>query len=1152
MQRPFQLNAIVLPLAMAIAGSTPGAQATQDTSRESGTQPRQTDKARASRELTGDQPAGTGKAGASRYQTGMALLNRGLNDAAEKELRSFLEENPTSKDAANAHYALGIALSRLSRFADAATELSKIISLTDFTYAPDAALLLSQCQVKLGRDADALTALDALARSAKDFARHDEAAAMRAECLQRLGRHQDVIAALSGFADRWPSSKAAPRAMLVLAMSEAALSKHADAASHAESVLASKDAGDLTSRAALIAARAHEALGERPKARPLYDRASTTDDRAIAAEALVAAARLARLDQDLTSAINALDRFEALATTKNATALPPMLQRWARYERARQRLDAGDAKGALALLDELSRSLAPADATGDAAASRRAARDEDSLREQAAYWAARCEAALAQFDNAAARLEQLRQTMPNGSLAGEALFDLASAHAKAGRADQAIAAYREFLKAHPKHAWAGDASLGLASGLLSQGAHAQAAEVCEHALAAAPTTKLAPSLTLLLAEARFAAKDYAKASDAYASYLNTPSGDTTDWRAGVRRALCLLRTNQPNARETLRVALDATLPPSLRDDPATTALLASSLSELADAQAAAEDWPASIDSYARLVSLRGEATEPQDLLRLGISLRRTGRAKDAIEPLTKAVAATRVGARGADDATNSAARLELAQAQISLNDLTAAEASLTPLVGDTHAPSNDAARATRVTALRLMASLESKQGDASKAAAHLAAAASLGGDRSPELLLDQGLALLNAGALEKAATVFADFLSHNPTSPRRDEASARLAIVYSRQGKHEQAAALFATLKPDSLAPSLRDAARYEHAMTLATAGKHDEARARLEALAATAMDDSVKLAATIELSRQLLDAGKPHDALARLERIASAANDPDARKAPPPGHANASRIDPLLARATYYRAAALLKLDRPRDAASLLTNDASRFATTDIAPAAALLTADALSRSGQLDESLRTLTALLAANPPASLRSAALLLQGDVAAAAQRWSDCERAYSVFLADFAGSDLWFRARFGLGQALEAQSKHAAAIDAYRDVVARHSGATAARAQFQIGECLVALGKHQDAITELVKVDAAYAEPEWSAAALYEVGRVLVMLKRPDDAARQFDEVVSRFPDSQWAAMARNERTKLAPAALPGRRNAAATPAVDPASLQGDR
>lgn len=1146
MQRSRHSNALVLPLAIAVAGNTASAQATKSTPRDSRTTTRQTDSSNPSRDRTREQPAATDKTTSSRYQTGMALLNRGMNDAAEKELRSFLEESPTSKDAPNARYALGIALSRQARFAEAAVELTKVVALAEFKYAPDATLLLAQCQIGLGHDAEAAAALDSLAQSSKDFARLDEAAAMRAECLQRLGQHQEVVAALSDFADRWPISKTAPRAMLVLAMSESALSKHTDAALHAETVLANKDANGLASRAALIAARARESLGERAPARALYERAGAADDHTIAAEALVASARLARVAQDPKAAAKALDRFEALAPAKDA-AIPPSLQNWARYERARQMFDAGDPNGALALLDGLSHAFAPA-AAGDAKVSR----DDDSLREQAAYWAARCDATLGRFDDAAMRLEKLRHALPNAALAGETLFDLASAYTKAGRADQAVAAYRAFLKSYPKHAWAGDASLGLASGLLLMGEHAQAAEICEQALASKPASVLAHSLTLLLGEARFAVKDYAKASDAYTAYLNASSGDPGEWRAGVRRSLCLLRTDQPNARELLRAALGAPLPTPLRDDSATTSLLVSSLSELADAHAAAEDWPASIEIYTRLISLRGDAAEPQDLLRLGISLRRAGRAKDALGPLAKALATTTPGASGAHDSTNSAARLELAQAQIALDDFDAAQAALRPFVEDTHAPDTDEARAARVSALRLLASLESKHGDASKAAAYLAAAAALGGDGSPELLLDQGLALLNAGDLDKAATAFADFLSHNPANPRRNEASARLAIVLSRQGKHEQAAAMFANLKTDALTPAMRDAAIFEHAMTLAALGMRDESRSLMEALATHAADDSIRLAATIEVSRHLLESGKPQDALARLDATAATPVRPNADT---PAHArlaDATGTDPLRARATYYRASALLNLDRPRDAATLLTSEAALLAASDIAHASALLTADALSRSGQLDASLRELGALLAANPPASIRSAALLLQGDVASSAQRWSDCEHAYSAFLADSADSNQWFRARFGLGQALEAQRKHAAAIDAYRDVVARHTGATAARAQFQIGECLIALGNHQDAITELVRVDAAYAEPEWSAAALYEVGRVLVMLKRPDDAARQFDEVVSRFPDSQWAVMARNERTKLAPAELPGRRNAAATPAADPASLQGDR
>lgn len=1096
-----------------------------------------------------DQPR---KSAAPRYQTGLALLNRGLDDAAEKELRAFLGEDPAPKDAANARYALAIALSRQSRFEESAAELSQVASLPDFKHAPDARLLLAQCHTKLGRDAEAAAVLGSLLDACKDYARLDEAAAMRAECLQRLGRHDDVISALTGFADRWATSSVAARATLILAISEAALSKHAEAAAHAEAVLATSGAPELFARAALVAARARESLGERAKARELYEHAASSDDRAIAGEALVASARLARVDADSKSAARALDRFEGVASTKEDPArgdrkaakgeatIPPALRAWARYERARLILDAGDAKGALALLDGLAAPRIGARGTDSAGTPRRpastpgAARDDDPLREQSAYWAARCEAALGRFDDAAARLTALRADMPKGSLAAETLFDLASARLKAGRTAQAADAYAEFLGSHAAHAWAADASLGFAGALVAMGEHAKAAEVCEHALASAPHAPLAPALTLVLAEARFAAKDYAKAGEAYAAYLKTPNDEPGQWRAEVRRALCALRLSQPRARDQLRHALDAPLPPASRDDPAAGALLVSSLAELADAQAAGEEWPASVESYTRLVSLRADATEPQDWLRLGISLRRAGRAKDAIAPLTKATATRASDARVPESTTSDAARLELAQALIELSDLDGAAAALRPMVEAAEPPRDVSASSARVTALRLMASLESKQGDSDKAAALLAAAASLAGHSSPELLLDQGLALVNAGALDKAAAALSEFLARNPSHARRDEASARLSIVLSRQGKHRQAADLFAQTRADALAPSLRDAARYEHAMSLAALGEDGDARAALETLAKGAADENVRLAATIELARRMLDAGKADDALTRLD-------------AAPAGDGS------LRARAVYYRASALLKLERASDAAALLTRETALLSASDIAPPAALLTADALARSGPLDDSLRTLATLLDANPPASIRSAALLLRGDVAAAAQRWSESELAFSAFLAEFAGSELWFRARFGLGQALEAQSKHTAAIDAYREVASRHDGATAARAQFQIGECLVALGKYQDAIAELVKVDAAFAEPEWSAAALFEVGRVLVMIQRPDDAARQFDEVISRFPDSQWGAMARNERAKLAPGALPGRRNAAAsTPTRTPDNLQGDR
>ncbi len=1081
-----------------------------------------------------DRPSG--RESASRYQTGMALLNRGLNDAAERELRAFLDEAPNSKDATNARYALGIALTRQGKFADAMRELEQVSSASAFRFAPDATLLLAQCLVRMGEDAKAEQALAHLPVQANDFERLDEATALRGECLQRLGKHTETIAALSNFSVRWPESKAAPRAVLVLAMSEAALDRQADAAEHAESLLERKDTGELMPRAAMVAARAREALGDRAKARTAYESAAASADHVVAADALLAAARLARADGDAQAAMRALDRLDSLAAADRSDpardpASSPRLSRWAAYERARLTLDAGDAKDALTLLDPLA--AWPGRLPRDDSPGTSGHADDATLRELATYWAARCEVSLGKFQDAAARLEALRRAIPQGQLGAESLFDQASALARAGEVARAAELCRQFLREYPAHAWAGEAALLLANSLVSIGDFANAAVACEQALAGSPRAPLRAPLLLVLGESRFAAKDYSGASDAYSKYLTSSPDGPDAWRPRVRLGQCALRMGRADGCEILQAALRTPADsPSGGQNPLTAgdrAVRMAALAELADSYAAAEQWAESSAAYARLVALGADAPDPQDLLRLGVSLRLDGHPSESLAPLGKAANDARAGRPVRD-----AARLELARAQMALNDVPAACSALAPLVEAGGPPADDADRDRRVTALRLLASIENSRGRTSEAAAYLTAAGKLGGDDAPDLLLDRGIALMNAGDFVHAEEALGLFLDRHTADPRHDEAKARLAIALARQGRHDRALALLASLNVEALPATLRDATSYEHAMSMAATGKAEPARVMLESLASSAADPGIKAAAVLEVARERLDSGNATEALSWLdERMAS----------------TRGADDDLSSRLVYCRASALMRLDRAREAAALLRQEAGSLAASDIAAAAALLTADALARSGQSDQALVTLGSLLESKPEASIRAPALLLRGDVAASAQQWGESELAYQSFLSDFGAHELWFRARFGLGRALEAQGKHLAAIEAYRDVVARHAGGTAARAQFQIGECLIALGKHQDAIPELMKVDAAYAEPEWSAAALFEVGRVLIMLKRPDDAARQFDEVVSRFPDSQWASMARKERTRLAPAELPGRRNAAAVPTATPAGEQ---
>ena len=105
---------------------------------------------------------------------------------------------------------------------------------------------------------------------------------------------------------------------------------------------------------------------------------------------------------------------------------------------------------------------------------------------------------------------------------------------------------------------------------------------------------------------------------------------------------------------------------------------------------------------------------------------------------------------------------------------------------------------------------------------------------------------------------------------------------------------------------------------------------------------------------------------------------------------------------------------------------------------------------------------------------------------------------------------------------------------YRDVVERHKGPTAARAQFQIGECLFAKKQYEEAAGALLKVDILYAYPEWSAAALFEAGRCFEKLTKLVEARKQFQRVVELHGDSEWARMARSRLEETSVAGLPGR------------------
>jgi TolA-binding protein len=163
------------------------------------------------------------------------------------------------------------------------------------------------------------------------------------------------------------------------------------------------------------------------------------------------------------------------------------------------------------------------------------------------------------------------------------------------------------------------------------------------------------------------------------------------------------------------------------------------------------------------------------------------------------------------------------------------------------------------------------------------------------------------------------------------------------------------------------------------------------------------------------------------------------------------------------------------------------------------------------------------------------LLRLGDALGAVQNWQRSEAMFRRSLKEIPDSPTWYQAQFGVGFALQNQKRYDEAIEAYRAVIGRHEGSTAARAQFQVGECLFAQRRFDDAVRELLRVDILYAYPEWSAPALYEAGRCFVELGDTVSARKQFEQVQARYGETEWAPLAADRLEDLAAPALPGQR-----------------
>ncbi len=751
---------------------------------------------------------------------------------------------------------------------------------------------------------------------------------------------------------------------------------------------------------------------------------------------------------------------------------------------------------------------------------------------------AACAAAAGRDDRSAARLFRVSlEAQPDGPCAATSGLGEAQALHRLGSFDAALARYESLLARRPSAdstdllRWAAACEIALGKNAEAAARLEKAIATAERAGAGAALADLrfdqlaalqragdagrtaraalgfvakhaddarATTVELIAIESLEAAKADAECEAACADFLGRWPRHAEAGAVLVRRGLAQARLGRGDeARATLLAASKQAV-----GDPA---LARNALATLLDLAVAASDWSAAEATATALLASLPEGSERAEvLLTLGVAQRRAGRDAEAVATLDQLLD-TRP-----DPSLVRRAGFERAQACIALERLDEAKASLEPIARGKEADD------LRSLAQAQLATIALRQG-------RLDDAAGLAATTDDATLVDLGAAFLAAGRLDDAERALSRFIEAHPADRRAAEARARRAIAVARLDTDDADRALAASLADRTLDPSLRASVAYERAAYLRTHQRAAEGAKLLEGLAADPEAGSLRAYARLELARAAVEGGAFDVAIAQLGGIDGLlAALPEAERTGVESHA------------TMLRGVAQLRLGDAAKAAATLEPFSTAWASGPLAANARLVRAEALLAAGRAAEAAADLDAVVASDPSDAILEPALLRLGDSRAAAQDWPASEAAFSRHRQRFPKSDLWFQARFGEARAMEQSGRTEAALAAYGDVVAKHQGPTAARAQFQIGECLFALHRLNDAVREYMKVDLLHAEPEWSAAALYEAGQCLVELDRREDAAKRFDEVIERFGSTRWAELARDRRAQLAPAALPGR------------------
>ncbi|MCP4593448.1 MAG: tetratricopeptide repeat protein [bacterium] len=1017
------------------------------------------------------------------YQTANGLLNRELYDLAAAEYRTFLEHCPDSAKRPMARYGLAVCLFRTSQYEATAAQLEPLVTEGGFEFAAEVGTMLGRCQLELGKPDRAAEAFEQVFTQHGDHQLADDAVAGAVEALYLSGRHEESAARARLLTSRWPDSPWRNRAVYYQALTEIAAQQHADAVNHLRQLLLAESTGELAEHARLLLAQCLERAQEFAAAERAYRNvvASTTSPHR--PHATVGLARVLHRR-------NKVDEAEKLLDQLLEQEVEPELAGEAFYLRGRLHFDAGQYD------------LAQAAFT---AAAPNAAERADEV----AYWSAKCLLRRNQPGEAAVGLDALVNEHPGSMLLAEACYDRAIALLKADQVNKAESAFTEFRDRFPEHELAAEAMR--LSAILShrRGDYAQSQAHCQAFADQYDDHARVCEIRFLLGENDYLADRLTAATKRYAEYLESCPEDTQVQIAQFRMGMA--------AHQQGRFDESVSRLSKLQLNRDSAEQFAPALLALGDAQFQLGKWPEAEHWLGQYLAREPETASSGDaLLKLGLSQQRQGKLDQALQTYERLLGSSHAGGHRLQTL------FEKGQALVALERIAPAVAAFEQVLTQDRDSEYAAYAHYRLGAMAFGAA------DYTAAAEHYQHAAQKlpDADLRTEAWFQRCQSLVAGERYDEAHSALKEFLKRFPSHDRATAAQAHLALTLARQDQPAKALAAIAQL--DARAVEDLDATswsnlQYEKAWALRAQGKVEPAaRAYRDLLARK--DAPVRLVAhaTLELAELLADEKNFDEAASLLRRLRE--QNPAADLLAPD---NQERLLYRLAICEFERA-------QFKTAAELLEEFVSAYPGSELLPSASLYCGEAWVQHNRHSRAVDHFARITEHYPDHSTCESAMLRLGESLAILQRWSRSEQVLSDYLRSFADRDLWYQAQFGVGWARENQERYAEALAAYRPVVERHQGSTAARAQFQIGECLFAQKRYDEAVRELLKVDILYAYPEWSAAALYEAGRCFEEQNKAAEARRQFEAVTERHADTQWGELATRRLASLQADALPGR------------------